>query len=332
MAETFLFVQEPMTGFTLDTTYGYLATLANPSFSLVSGKTYLVIWDDLEKPYTVTAYDATIPGIGSFVAIGNGTALGYQGNNEPFVIAANSAMAYFLAFADSASSHVVAIAQADGIILLDYKDEPTAYYGREVLEVPSTVEGESVNYVREDLVPEQVEKTLDLDFSGGPMTVTPEAGQAFSKVNIPVPEGLAPENIPEGMTIAGIIGTLVASGGTKIALGTFTGNEGTVTITHGLGVSPDIIVVMSEGTLSANLINWAWGISGKLKDSAAFYNAQGCSYRVSGYSAVSYTYPVEHATYGVLWGANTQTFQFGNGTYKSEKSRAYTWFAIGGLT
>lgn len=48
------------------------------------------------------------------------------------------------------------------------------------------------------------EKTVDLDFSEGDMTVEAESGKAFSKVRIPVPENLVPEILAEGMYVAGI--------------------------------------------------------------------------------------------------------------------------------
>lgn len=67
--------------------------------------------------------------------------------------------------------------------------------------------------------PESVETEVNLDFSNGPMEVTPEAGTVFGKVNIPVPEGLVPENIVDGKTIAGIIGTY--TGGSGIVLDEF---------------------------------------------------------------------------------------------------------------
>ena len=61
--------------------------------------------------------------------------------------------------------------------------------------------------------PESVETEVNLDFSNGPMEVTPEAGTVFGKVNIPVPENLIPENIVKGVTIAGIKGESEGGGG-----------------------------------------------------------------------------------------------------------------------
>lgn len=67
--------------------------------------------------------------------------------------------------------------------------------------------------------PDPVETEVELDFSNGAMEVVPLDGKVFSKVSIPVPEGLVPENIAEGETIAGIVGT--HTGGAGIALDEF---------------------------------------------------------------------------------------------------------------
>lgn len=60
---------------------------------------------------------------------------------------------------------------------------------------------------------EEVETSVALDFSGGDMEVTPNEGEAFSKVTIPQPETLVAENIAEGVTVAGIEGTHSGGGG-----------------------------------------------------------------------------------------------------------------------
>ena len=62
-------------------------------------------------------------------------------------------------------------------------------------------------------VPRAVETVVDLDFSAGDMEVLPDTGALFSKVNIPKPANLVPENIPKDMNIAGIVGTLESGGG-----------------------------------------------------------------------------------------------------------------------
>lgn len=57
-------------------------------------------------------------------------------------------------------------------------------------------------------LPESVETTVNLDFSSGDMEVTPAEGKVFEKVSIPAPTNLIPENIAEGVDIAGIVGSL----------------------------------------------------------------------------------------------------------------------------
>lgn len=56
------------------------------------------------------------------------------------------------------------------------------FYGKEQLEVNST-DGGTQKFIRDDLIAEPVEKTVELDFSGGDMVVTPDDGQVFSSVH-----------------------------------------------------------------------------------------------------------------------------------------------------
>lgn len=91
-------------------------------------------------------------------------------------------------------------------------------------------------------------KTVALDFSGGDMTITPAAGQVLSGLTIPKPETLIPENIKEGVNIAGILGTLVAKGGenVKIETGQFAEslNGKWTSLTYSLGAVPDVVVAV----------------------------------------------------------------------------------------
>lgn len=65
--------------------------------------------------------------------------------------------------------------------------------------------------------PETEETTIELDFSGGDMTVEPAEGKFLSRVDIPKPETLVPENIAKDVTIAGVVGTLESAGVMDIA-------------------------------------------------------------------------------------------------------------------
>lgn len=60
---------------------------------------------------------------------------------------------------------------------------------------------------------ETEEKTVELDFSSGDMTIEPTEGKFLSRVDIPKPETLVPENIAKDVMIAGILGTHEGEGG-----------------------------------------------------------------------------------------------------------------------
>ena len=67
---------------------------------------------------------------------------------------------------------------------------------------------------------------IELDFSNGNQTVTAADGTTVKSAILIQPETLVPENIAEGVNIAGIIGTLAAGGGTGDGTG---GGDYTVT-------------------------------------------------------------------------------------------------------
>lgn len=105
--ETVIFAEQVITTAHFDDFdfYGYV--IVPPSFSLTVGEKYKVLWDG--QLYEVEAADCSA--ITGEVAIGNGTAFGLSGNNEPFIIVYTSdSDVTFIALADTAStSHTVAI-------------------------------------------------------------------------------------------------------------------------------------------------------------------------------------------------------------------------------
>lgn len=60
---------------------------------------------------------------------------------------------------------------------------------------------------------EAVSKTISLDFTNGDMTVSMPEGQLAKDLTILKPENLVSRNIAEGVNIAGVIGSLIATGG-----------------------------------------------------------------------------------------------------------------------
>lgn len=86
---------------------------------------------------------------------------------------------------------------------------------------------------------------IGLDMSNGDQTVEAPEGYLLKSATIKKPETLIPENIAEGIDIAGIVGTLAAGGGgsnVRFASGTVKGTNtsGWVSINHGLGEVPDL--------------------------------------------------------------------------------------------
>lgn len=183
-------------------------------------------------------------------------------------------------------------------------------------------------------VDEKVETTVALDFSEGDMQLTPEDGTAFSSVNIPAPATLIPENIAEGVDIAGVIGTL--AGGGILTGGTFTGNRGVYTLQHGLGVVPDMIWIMcTSGVTTGRYIRQGFGLSQKVKDKYGWnyghVNQMGTG---SGeYNQGASIDTTSNTQY--FHNANENTIMIGkvHATYYANTYPGkYYWFAIGGLT
>lgn len=78
--------------------------------------------------------------------------------------------------------------------------------------------------------PSSEELTVDLNFANGDMTLEPEDDAVYDKVTISKPDTLVPENIADGVDIAGILGTFVGDGDKpKMFMKEFTPNANTYT-------------------------------------------------------------------------------------------------------
>lgn len=227
MAENVILAEQYLDGFSYDEHTGYYAFADETGwFSLEEGVVYHIVWDGVD--YYLTSYGIVLDEY-EHIAVGNEAFVKGESTTviEPFVVLYRPAHDWaFILSADDSAAHNVGIYQViedeepetpKGIILRDYKGEETTHYGMEMLEVDTT-DGGTELYVRKDLIATPVETTVVLDFSTGDMEVTPADGQVFSKVIIPVPENLKPENIPKDENIAGIIGTRADGGGDIDAL------------------------------------------------------------------------------------------------------------------
>jgi hypothetical protein len=185
------------------------------------------------------------------------------------------------------------------------------------------------------------------DFSNGNQLVVASEGYAVKGATILKPETLIPENIADGVEIAGIIGSLIAgTGGSGSALqfanGSFnTGTTGVerVTITHGKNVMPDFIAVWKTGvaTMDASTRPFmsAWGMKSK------FASGPQAAVCCAGYALAENDNGIDKATEsqqnsGYIFCPNETTFQVGrvdsgNGQCLFVPNSAYNWIAIYGI-
>lgn len=210
MAETLL-EQQTLSDFALNEAFGAYAKATRATFNFIVGETYTVVWDD--KEYKVVAQDtsALIP---NTTAVGNGSAFGLAGNNEPFAIVNGDGYITVVALNDTQSMpHTVGIYTAEengetAIVLKDRDGNDMPFEGVGSIKVHTADGGEEI-FINSDAV----EKNVELNFAEGDMEITPEEGQLFSKVNIPQPANLKPAYIVKDVEIAGIVGTKEISGG-----------------------------------------------------------------------------------------------------------------------
>lgn len=200
-------------------------------------------------------------------------------------------------------------------------------------------------------VPETEEVTMEADFSAGDMVIQPSEGKYLSKATIPAPATLIPENIAEGVDVAGIIGTLAAGSNVKIASGSGGASTSdtvteTITIEHGLGAVPDLIMIYNgmmgygAGT-STYVLHRAIGMSKAIRKLLSSYAAAQAAERYVAKSTNSFTMYNNMSTTDItttssttsdayIHNATETTFQIGN-SYAKIFGRSYSWVAIAGI-
>lgn len=197
--------------------------------------------------------------------------------------------------------------------------------------------GETVGPVVGTLDPPDVLENLPvgLDFSNGNQSIVAPDGYVVKSAVIEQPENLIPENIAEGVNIAGIIGALAGGSNVKLAAGTFTGNDSTVTIEHGFGSTPDVFVA-SKGVKTEATDNYR--LENCVVLSAALKTALNLDWRCfyilskkynSSYSQISLSVSGSTTMVGSMDGTKITV---ANTSYPTENGKTYRWLAIGGLT
>ncbi|MBR5305933.1 MAG: hypothetical protein IKU47_03330 [Oscillospiraceae bacterium] len=145
---------------------------------IIEGATYEVMFNGYPFPCTAWKYEGLAPDGTQveIIAIGNTYLINGTMTNEPFIIGTIN---------------------GEFTIVSMY-------------ETPSATIGVSLD-MSKDTILENV--PIALDFSAGNQTLTAEEGTAIKSAVIQKPETLIPENIAEGIDIAGVVGTLAGGGG-----------------------------------------------------------------------------------------------------------------------
>lgn len=175
---------------------------------------------------------------------------------------------------------------------------------------------------------------FDPDFSDGDISISMPDGYLAKSAVIKQPANLIPENIAEGVDIAGIIGAFAGGSSVKIATGTIgikctTGQR----IEHGLGVKPDIVMFIGVDSGSCKTFNIGFSseFSDKLGKKYMLY-AFAQSSTARGWSQFSsVTIETTTASSGYIYKADADAFYIGaSATYAINANSQ--WFAIAGLT
>ena len=210
MAQKNIFAHQTVNGFFYNSTFGvYMYNIIPATLSLQEGESYKVLWDDVAYERTAVAYTSAEGQ--ACIGVGNNLITGGENSGEPFAIVYNADMNYLHFFSlDAAESHVIAIYQGKeaGIILKDRDGNSEVYNGVEVVKF-NTTDGGTQTFIKG----ERATMEVAVDFSAGDMAVIPEDGKLLTGLTIFKPANLVPENIPKDVEIAGVIGTMEASGG-----------------------------------------------------------------------------------------------------------------------
>jgi hypothetical protein len=183
--------------------------------------------------------------------------------------------------------------------------------------------------LKKDTVVEGIE--IPVDFSNGNQMINAGEGNVVKSAVLLKPETLVPENIAEGINIAGIVGALAAGGGgdIKVEYKEFTAYSTAQTRYHNLGKIPDIVIIGNNKLMTGTLV-YIVGFSKAMIDkygvtTRVVANSAGSIVRLqlSGGIESTTAYGLSHAT--------RESFKVGN-IYNFENNSNCWYIAIAGLT
>lgn len=215
MAQEVILAEQENLAFSYNEVFGaFMGVLSGlMSQPLAEGEDYVISWDGTE--YTRTAVAFTNPADGTnCVAIGNPIVYGGEDNGDSFAIVYDLTNDYAYAFSTTTdATHTVAIYAAGeeetttpsaNIIIKNYSGNDVLYEGVKKVYFTGADGASKVPYTYGDAITTSVEP----DFSDGDMEVDIAEGTLVTGMTIVRPKNLVPENIKNGVSIAGISGML----------------------------------------------------------------------------------------------------------------------------
>ena len=182
-------------------------------------------------------------------------------------------------------------------------------------------------------------QVASLDFSEGDMEIGVPEGNLVSELTIKQPEELVPEVIAKGYRVCGIDGKHEGSGPAfkrepVMAEGRYTPSvSGKVTVTHDLGILPDVIIVSGTKTTAASILQLTGYCTDMLGENigpkqfaTVYYLAQ-----ILGMTSNTGIESKEASEAGQICNAGPKTFDVGGNTLCHIPGQEYTWRVIGGI-
>lgn len=196
--------------------------------------------------------------------------------------------------------------------------------------------GQNVAGIDGSFIGEAEETEVDLNMANGDMVILSPGNKLFSSVTVKKPETLVPANIADGIDIAGILGTHKGGGGSTQKIisksGTYTATgTGAMTVTHNLGVLPDVIIVRGSAMGTTYNIIFTACTSPELggHNIGAFYQS---TTSIPGFNLMNADiYATGSSIDGFVRQATPSTFQIGGTAFTHVSGSSYYWTVIGGI-
>lgn len=204
----------------------YVADIAVGALTLTEGETYDVSWDGTS--YTCVARSFSLDSI-TGIGIGNFGIVGDTNTGEPFLIGVSISDSESACYTLDAADHTFGITKGSAttpkIILKDWDGTDVVYEGIQTVTLP-TEDGGTVQFSSPETVENAITQAIadvtaeditvasaDVNFAEGEMVISAPDGKMVQNVTVKSPANLLPENIAEGIDIAGVVGTLASGGG-----------------------------------------------------------------------------------------------------------------------